>query len=249
MPASPCSGKEQRGEDHSQKKDGAGPVPCSHTVRCVLQPQSSVGRRCQPGQGLVTPKSFHQALPHAGEGMGAGGGCWCHPPLVGFSFKSLSLSSHQRQQELKEELLQTGWMRSAMASQPAAELPQPGRPQPPEAPTSSFPAKPGYDFTATRVAQPQHRLQPCRNPARSPCPQPWPADPRSHGQPVGSRHVGADRGHSFCSKWLFYPSERGYQGICLFPLGAIVGEQHEDVTGSWGQRDPGDGLLALPITR
>lgn len=166
------------------------------------------------------------------------------PPITGgFRFQvSIHPPSHQHWRKLKEELPQTGWMCSAVASQPAAESPQPGRPQPPEIPTSSFPAKPGYDFTATPMAQPQHRLQPCPAPTCSPCPQP----PAARDSAVGSWHVGADRGHSFCSWWLFYPSERGYGGSRLFPLGTIAGEQHEDVA---GQRDPGDGLLALPITR
>lgn len=73
--------------------------------------------------------------------------------------------------------------------------------------------------------------------------------PAATGSPVGSRHVGAGRSHSFCSRWLFYPSEWGYRGSRLFPLGAIAGEQCQDVAGSRGERDPGDGLLALPITR
>lgn len=40
-----------------------------------------------------------------------------------------------------------------------SRAPQPGRPPPPRAPKSSFPAKLGYNFTATPAAPPQHRLQ------------------------------------------------------------------------------------------
>ena len=130
------------------------------------------------------------------------------PPATGgfqFQVSVCPSSSHQHQRELKAELPQTGWMCSAGASQPAAEPPQPGRPQPPDAPTSALPAKPGCHFTPAPTVQPQHRLQPCQVPARRPCPH----TPAARGSPVGSRRVGAGRGHSFCLRWFVLPLRQG----------------------------------------
>lgn len=114
LPGVGGSGRERKGEDLPQEKDGAGPALSSP---CLLQPQSSAGSRGRPGRGLAAPRSLQQGSFQAEEVMGAGGGCcgfWFQVPIYS--------SSPQCQRELKEELPQTGWI-SASARQPAAERP------------------------------------------------------------------------------------------------------------------------------
>lgn len=171
------------------------------------------------GASQTSTRISPSGLPRAGEGMGAGGGCWCHPPLVAFGFKSLSVHPPASISQKRKR----NQRRQAGCAQPWHVSPRPGRPQPPQLPQLLSQQSPAAISLQTSrlshgiVSSPVPASPVCipslhplpTSPASIPCPHPLPA----------SIVVGAGRGHSFCLGCYFTPQRAVISATAFFRSG------------------------------